>query len=66
MTEQIEQQGADVLEGTLQHPSQMHRLFKTREAALDFAKFMREGDVLIQCGVVGEEEVWQLTYNKGE
>jgi len=68
MTEQIEQQDEEIppLEGIIQSPSQMHRLFKTRDAALDFAKFMREGDVLVQCGVVDGEEVWQLTYNKGE
>ena len=70
MTEQIEHQEieyqAPPLEGILQSPSQMQRLFRTRDAALDFAKFMGEGDVLIQCGMVDGKEVWQLTYNKGE
>jgi len=68
MTEQIEQQDEEIppLEGIIQSPSQMHRLFKTRDAALDFAKFMREGDVLVRCGMVDDEKVWQLTYNKGE
>lgn len=68
MTEQIEHKDEEIppLEGIIQSPSQMQRLFKTRDAALDFAKFIREGDVLIQRGMVGGEEVWQLTYNKGE
>lgn len=65
MTEQIEHQ-VPPLEGILQSPSQMQRLFKTRDAALDFAKFMREGDVLIRGGMVDGKQVWQLTYNKGE
>ena len=68
MSEQIEHQDDEIppLEGIIQSPSQMQRLFRTRDAALDFAKFMREGDVLIQCGVVDGAKVWQLTYNKGE
>lgn len=65
MTEQIEHQ-APPLEGIIQSPLQMHRLFKTRDAALDFAKFVCEGDVLIQGGVVDGQKVWLLTYNKGE
>lgn len=68
MTEKIVKQDEEipVVEGIIQSPSQMQRLFKTRDAALDFAKFMREGDVLVRCGMIDEEEVWQLTYNKGE
>lgn len=66
MTEQIEQQDEGALEGIIQSPSQMQRLFRTRDAALDFAKFIREGDVLVKCVVVDEEEVWQLTYNNME
>lgn len=65
MTEQIEHQ-APPLEGIIQSPLQMQRLFKTRDAALDFAKFVCEGDVLIRSGMVGEKKMWQLTYNKGE
>lgn len=64
MTEQIEQQEIPPLEGIIQSPSQMQRLFKTRDAALDFAKFMREGDVLVQGGVVDGKKVWQLTYHR--
>lgn len=66
MTEKIEQQELPPLEGIIQSPSQMQRLFKTRDAALDFAKFMREGDVLIQGGMADGKKMWQLTYNKGE
>ena len=68
MSKEIEHQDEEIppLEGIIQSPSQMQRLFKTRDAALDFAKFMREGDVLIQGGVVDGKRVWQLTYNKGE
>jgi len=68
MTEKIVKQDEEipVLEGIIQSPSQMQRLFKTRDAALDFAKFMREGDVLIRCGMIDGVKVWQLTYNKGE
>lgn len=69
MTEQIQQQVEETLpplEGTLQSPSTMHRLFRTRDAALDFAKFMREGDVLIQRVIADGKKMWQLTYNKGE
>lgn len=68
MAGQIEQQEDEIppLEGIIQSPSQMQRIFKTRDAALDFAKFMREGDVLVQGGVVDGKKVWQLTYNKGE
>jgi len=68
MSKEIEHQDEEIppLEGIIQSPSQMQRLFKTRDAALDFAKFMREGDVLIQGGVVDGMKVWQLTYNKGE
>lgn len=67
MTEQIEQQDEELLpplEGIVQSPSQMQRLFKTRDAALDFAKFMRDGDVLIQGGMVDGKKVWQLTYHR--
>lgn len=66
MTEQIEHQDEEIppLEGIIQSPSQMQRLFKTRDAALDFAKFMREGDVLIQGGMVDGKKVWQLTYHR--
>lgn len=68
MTEQIEHQDEEIptLEGIIQSPSQMHRLFRTRDAALDFAKFIREGDVLVQGGVVDGKKMWKLTYNKGE
>lgn len=68
MTEKIEQQDEEIpsLEGIIQSPSQMHRLFRTRDAALDFAKFMREGDILIQGGMQDGKKMWQLTYNKGE
>ena len=70
MSKQIEHQEieyqAPPLEGILQSPLQMHRLFKTRDAALDFAKFMREGDVLIQRVIADGKKMWQLTYNKGE
>lgn len=66
MTEKIEQHEIPPLEGIIQSPSQMQRLFKTRDAALDFAKFMREGDVLIQSGMADGKKMWKLTYNKGE
>lgn len=61
MTEQIEERIIEV-----QSPSQMQRLFKTRDAALNFAKFICEGDVLIQGGMVDGKKVWQLTYIKRE
>ena len=68
MTEQIKHQDEEItpLEGTIESPSQMQRLFKTRDAALDFAKDIREGDVLLRGGVVDGKQVWQLTYNNAE
>lgn len=65
MTEQIGHQDEEIppLEGVVQTPYQRQRLFKTRDAALEFAKVIREGDVLIQGGVVDGVKVWQLTYN---
>lgn len=68
MTEQIVHQDDEIppLEGVIQSPYQMQRLFKTRDAALDFAKVIREGDVLLQSGMLDGERVWQLTYNNVE
>ena len=68
MTEQIEYQDEETppLEGTIESPSQRQRLFKTRDAALDFAKFMRGGDVLLRGGMVDGKQVWVLTYNNVE
>ena len=61
MTEQIE---ASVVEGQVQTPSQIARLFTNLDALLDFAKWTRPAAFTVQSGVdENGKMVWQIVYH---
>lgn len=61
MTEQIEE---NVVEGYVQNPSQIARLFTNLDALLDFAKYARPAAFTVQSGVdENGKMVWQIVYH---
>ena len=61
MTEQIEER---IVEGQVQSPSQIARLFTNLDALLDFAKWARPAAFTVQSGVdEGGKAVWQIVYH---
>ena len=61
MTEQIEE---SVVEGQVQTPSQIARLFTNLDALLDFAKWARPAAFTVQSGVDEDgRAVWQIVYH---
>ena len=61
MTEQIEE---NVVEGQVQSPSQIARLFTNLDALLDFAKYARPAAFTVQSGVdENGKMVWQIVYH---
>ena len=61
MTEQIEE---NVVEGQVQSPSQIARLFTNLDALLDFAKYARPAAFTVQSGVdENGKAVWQIVYH---
>ena len=61
MTEQIED---SVVEGQVQTPSQIARLFTNLDALLDFAKWARPAAFTVQSGVdENGKMVWQIVYH---
>jgi len=61
MTEQIEE---NFVEGQVQTPSQIARLFTNLDALLDFAKYARPAAFTVQSGVDEDgKAVWQIVYH---
>ena len=61
MTAQIEE---NVVEGQVQTPSQIARLFANLDALLDFAKYTRPAAFTVQSGVdESGKAVWQIVYH---
>ena len=61
MTEQVEE---SVVEGQVQTPSQIARLFTNLDALLDFAKYARPAAFTVQSGVdENGRAVWQIVYH---
>lgn len=61
MIEQIEE---NVVEGCVQNPSQIARLFTNLDALLDFAKYARPAAFTVQSGVDEDgKAVWQIVYH---
>ena len=61
MTEQIEE---NIVEGQVQSPSQIARLFTNLDALLDFAKWTRPAAFTVQSGVDEDgKAVWQIVYH---
>jgi len=61
MTEQIEE---NIVEGYVQTPSQIARLFNNLDALLDFAKWTRPAAFTVQSGVdESGKAVWQIIYH---
>jgi len=61
MTEQIEE---NIIEGQVQTPSQIARLFTNLDALLDFAKYARPAAFTAQSGADEDgKAVWQIVYH---
>ena len=61
MTEQVEE---NVVEGQVQSPSQIARLFTNLDALLDFAKYTRPAAFTVQSGVDEDGKmVWLIVYH---
>ena len=61
MTAKIEE---SVVEGCVQNPSQIARLFTNLDALLDFAKWTRPAAFTVQSGVDEDgKAVWQIVYH---
>lgn len=61
MTEQIEE---NIIDGQVQTPSQIARLFTNLDALLDFAKYARPAAFTVQSGVdESGKVVWQIVYH---
>lgn len=61
MTEQVEE---NIVEGQVQSPSQIARLFTNLDALLDFAKYARPAAFTVQSGVdESSKAVWQIVYH---
>ena len=61
MTEEIEE---NIMEGQIQSPSQIARLFTNLDALLDFAKWTRPAAFTVQSGVdENGKMVWQIVYH---
>ena len=61
MTEQMEE---NIVEGQVQSPSQIARLFTNLDALLDFAKYTRPAAFTVQSGVdENGKMVWQIVYH---
>lgn len=61
MLEQIEE---NVVDGQVQSPSQIARLFNNLDALLDFAKYARPAAFTVQSGVdENGKAVWQIVYH---
>lgn len=61
MTEQIEE---NIIDGQVQTPSQIARLFTNLDALLDFAKYARPAAFTVQSGVdENGKMVWQIVHH---